>query len=309
MHKIGVIGLGNMGGAMARHLVDEGWTVVGYDIDDEVLEAATEYGMKAGNSPRAVAADVDIVLTSLPTPDAVGAVYLGDDGILAADESDLVALEMSTIAPATTDKIAAAAKHLTFIDAPLSGGPENARIGELTIMVGGDPSVADRELIGTVFETLGTNIYYLGGLGAGHTTKLLNNQIGAINRAASFEAAAIAASRGVDWKSFLRVVRNSSGSSYQFRKRMPQLLNRDFEPGYTVEAGRKDLRLALDMADSVDAHTPLTASVYELNKRAIAEGFDGQHITSLAKLFERSVETPVESDEQIDEDFLDWRDV
>lgn len=307
-NSIGIVGLGNMGGAMARHLVDEEWEVVGFDLDETIQETLGEYGVTITDSPAAVASRVDLVLTSLPNTRAVEAVYLGEESLPAGADGDLIALEMSTIAPETTAEIAASTDSIRIIDAPLSGGPENARIGKLTIMVGGDSSVSEIPRIKRAFDTLSGDVYYLGGLGAGHTTKLLNNQIGAITRAAAFEAAAIAAAQDVDWRAFLQVVRDSSGSSYQFRKRMPQVLNRDFEPGYTVEAGLKDLRLTLSMADTLEAHTPLTSIVYELNKQAFASGFDQEHITALIKLYERSIDQEVIADEPLDDDFLNWRD-
>jgi 3-hydroxyisobutyrate dehydrogenase-like beta-hydroxyacid dehydrogenase len=307
-NTIGVVGLGHMGGAMAQNLVESGYETVGHDVDANALEAVVEDGVTPAESTAAVAARADILITSLPTPPIAEAVYLGDDGVAEGATEDLVALEMSTISPDTTRSIAEESE-LELLDAPVSGGPEKARSGELTVMVGGERETYERGDVQGILETLGEDVYHLGDLGAGHTTKLLNNQIGSAVRAASLEAAAVAAVQGVDWEAFMQVVRHSSGSSYQFRKRMPRVLGRDFNPGFSTSNTRKDVRLALDMADAVDAPTPITSTVHELYKRAEGEGLGEEDSISIVKLFEGTTGVPVESEEQFDDDYLDWKEI
>jgi 3-hydroxyisobutyrate dehydrogenase-like beta-hydroxyacid dehydrogenase len=308
-HDCGIVGLGTMGSAIASHLIDDGWTVIGYDQDRDALTSAVSRGVTAAETPAAVASRVDIVLTSLPTPEAIETVYTGTDGIASGADEGLVALEMSTNDPDTTRSIAADADGVTLLDAPVSGGPERAEDGTLTLMVGGDRATFDSDRVQTVLDSLAEDIYYLGSLGAGHTTKLLNNQIGACVRAISLEAAAVAAVQDLDMETFMRVIRHSSGSSYQFRKRVPRAANRDFDPGFTNEMTRKDVRLALDMADSTDAPTFITSTVYELYKRAVAEGLGSEDSAAVIKLYEESTGVPFESDEQFDDDFLDWKEL
>ncbi|MFB6069445.1 MAG: NAD(P)-dependent oxidoreductase [Halanaeroarchaeum sp.] len=307
-NTVGVVGLGQMGGRMARHLIDGGWTVVGYDLDETALATAEEYGVDPAASAAALAGRVDVVVTSLPDPDAVESAYLGEAGIAAGAHDDLVALEASTSSPETTVTIDEST-DVDLLDAPVSGGTEGARDGSLTVMVGGDEGTFEREDVQAVLHALGADVYHLGDLGAGHTTKLLNNQIGSAVRAATLEAAAVAAVEGVDWKPFLEVVRHSSGSSYMFRKRMPRVLNREFEPGFSMANTRKDARLAMEMADAVDAPTPITNVVHHLYKRADAEGLSDEDNAAVVKLFERTTGVPVESEEYIDHDFLDWREI
>lgn len=305
---IGVVGLGNMGGAMARNLVDSGYETIGFDVSEDALAAVVEDGVTPATSPADAAARADVLVTSLPTPPIAEAVYLGEDGVAEGAAEHLVALEMSTISPDTTRSIVAES-GLTLLDAPVSGGPEKARSGDLTVMVGGERETYEREAVQELLETLGEDVYHLGDLGAGHTTKLLNNQIGSAVRAVSLEAAAVAAVQGVDWEPFMQVVRHSSGSSYQFRKRMPRVLNRDFDPGFSASNTRKDVRLALDMADAIDAPTPITSTVHELYKRAEGEGLGEEDSISIVKLFEETTGVPVESEEQFDDDYLDWKDI
>jgi 3-hydroxyisobutyrate dehydrogenase-like beta-hydroxyacid dehydrogenase len=297
-----------MGGAMARNLVDSGYETVGFDVSEDMLSAAVEDGVTAAESTADTAARADVLVTSLPTPSIVEAVYLSEDGVAEGATEGLVALEMSTISPDTTRSIVDKS-GLTLLDAPVSGGPEKARSGDLTVMVGGDSETYKREDVREILETLGQEVYHLGDLGAGHTTKLLNNQIGSAVRAVSLEAAAIAAVQGVEWEPFMQVVRHSSGSSYQFRKRMPRLLGRNFEPGFSTSNTRKDVRLALEMADAVGAPTPITSTVHELYKRAEGEGLGEEDSISIVKLFERTTGVPVESQEPFDDDYLDWKDI
>jgi len=305
---VGVIGLGQMGGAMARKLFDSGYETVGFDLNEDVLAAAVEDGVTAAKSTADTAAQTDVLVTSLPTPSIVEAVYLGEDGVAESAAEGLVTLEMSTISPDTTRSIVDES-GLTMLDAPVSGGPEKARSGDLTVMVGGESETYNREDVQGVLQAIGQKVYYLGDLGAGHTTKLLNNQIGSAVRAVSMEAAAVAAVQGVDWEPFMQVVRHSSGSSYQFRKRMPRLLGRNFEPGFSTSNTRKDLRLALEMADTVDAPTPITSIVHELYKRAEGEGLGEQDSISIVKLFEKTTGVPVESKMLFDDDYLEWKDI
>lgn len=307
--RIGIVGLGNMGGGMAKHLVDEDWTVFGCDPSKTARTDAQEYGIEIVESPAELADTVDIVGTSLPGPDIVEQVYLGEESLNQGADGALVAIEMSTIDPETTHKIDEEATSLSIIGSPVSGGPERARTGDLTLMVGGDTETINQDLVQAAFASLGANYYHLGDVGAGHTTKLLNNQIGAGVRAAVLEAAAIAAVQDVDWEAFMQVVRHSSGSSYQFRKKMPRALNRDFEPGFDIDTSEKDIRLALAMANSIGANTPVTNEVYELYKRAIGNGIGEEDTTALVKLFEDTTGVPVESDQTFDDDFLDWTEI
>jgi 3-hydroxyisobutyrate dehydrogenase-like beta-hydroxyacid dehydrogenase len=139
---VGVVGLGKMGGNMAKHLVDEGFEVHGHDVQPEAREAFSEYGGTVAESARDVAHQSDVTITSLPNSDIVEAVYTGEDGLV--DESvETIFLEMSTIAPPTTEVLAEAIEGTPadLLDAPITGGPENSRDGTLTGLVGGEEAV------------------------------------------------------------------------------------------------------------------------------------------------------------------------
>ena len=221
---VGVIGLGKMGGTLAERLVGDNHTVYGYDLDDAAVDAAADVGVVPADSIDDVVSRAEIVLSSLPDPDAVRGVYLGDDGIVDAAAPGLIALETSTIDPDTTRAIetVAAEAGVDLLDAPVSGGIARAAQGTLTVMVGGDRSVFEDDRVQAVVDAFGQDVVYGGEIGSGHTLKLLNNMISAATAAAALEGAALAAEVGVDWEAFLDVVGTSSGSSYGFRKQVPR---------------------------------------------------------------------------------------
>ena len=305
---VGVIGLGKMGGTLAERLVGDGHPVYGYDLDGAAVEAAADGGVVPADSIEALVAEVEIVLTSLPDPDAVRAVYLGDGGIVEAAAPGLIALETSTIDPETTravDEVAAEA-GVSVLDAPVSGGIARAQQGTLIVMVGGDRSVFEDDRVRAVIDAFGEDIVYGGGIGAGHTLKLLNNMISGATAAAALEGATLAAEVGVDWEAFLDVVGTSSGSSYGFRKQVPRALNRDFEATFTLDMGLKDTRLASEMADAVDFPTPMADAMERIRTAGVKRGYGDEGSGAIVKVFEEFADARVEHPEGIDEDYLSW---
>ncbi len=299
---VGVIGLGRMGGSAASYLVDDGFEVHGYDLDPAAREAAAEHGVTVGADNAAVVGESDVVVTSLPTPDIVADVYL-DDGVLAAAGGSLAAIEISTIDPDTTERVAAAAAEagVDFVDAPVSGGPEASADGTLTMMVGGDADVVETPPVAPVVDALSDPSFHVGDVGAGHTAKLLNNVMSMGNLLLAMEAMAMGVERGLDGTRLLEVLSNAGGSSNQFEKRLPRALNRNFEPGFAVELARKDLGIALEAADGTDHSMPVTSLVHQFYVRAVQEGHGKEDAVAVAKLFEG--DTPIESDEYVDESY------
>lgn len=300
---VGVIGLGRMGGSAASYLVTEGFAVHGHDVAPAARDVAEEYGVVVGETPAAVAGAVDVVVTSLPTPEIVEDVYTGEDGVFDGADGSLAAIEMSTIDPDTTERIARAAVDagVYFVDAPVSGGPEAASDGTLTMMLGGDKEVLNTPPVEPVVDALSDPAYHVGAVGAGHTAKLLNNVMSMGNLLLAMEAVAMGVDRGLDGERLLDVLSNAGGSSNQFEKRLPRALNRNFEPGFAVELARKDLGLALDAADGSDHSMPVTSLVHQLYVRAVQEGYGEEDAVAVAKLFEG--DTLIKSDEPVDESY------
>jgi 3-hydroxyisobutyrate dehydrogenase-like beta-hydroxyacid dehydrogenase len=290
-----------MGGSAASYLESEGFDVHGHDVSPAAREAAAEHGVTVGETAAAVSDEVDVVVTSLPTPDIVKDVYVGEDGILDGSGDSLAAIEISTIDPDTTEQVASAAADagVQFVDAPVSGGPEAASDGTLTMMLGGEEDVLDTPPVEPVIDALANPAYYVGETGAGHTAKLLNNVMSMGNLMLAMEAVAMGVDRGLNGEHLLDVLSNASGSSNQFEKRLPRALNRNFEPGFAVERARKDIGLALEAADRSDHSMPVTSLIHQLYVRAVQEGYGEEDATAVAKLFEG--DTLIESAEQVDE--------
>lgn len=295
---VGVVGLGNMGGSMARHLVDEGLSVAGTDVDGAANSAFVEYGGSAADSPADLAARVDVLVSSLPTPAVVREVYLGEAGVLEGADAGLVALEMSTIDPDTVVGVAdrAAERGVTVLGAPVSGGPPNARDGTLTVMVGGDRGVYESEPAAPVVDALSGTRYFVGGVDAGHTIKLVNNVMSLGNLAIALEATSLAASRGIDGELLLDVLGDSGGSSRAFERVFPRVLERDFDAEFALDLARKDLGLAMETAAAMDQPMVAASVVFNLFVEASARGLGGEDVGALVKLFEASSEVPVADD-------------
>ncbi|MFB6312057.1 MAG: NAD(P)-dependent oxidoreductase [Salinirussus sp.] len=306
--QVGVIGLGNMGSVLAKRLVDDGCEVIGFDLDTGALEAATEHGVVAADSVADVATRSEVILTSLPDPDTVDAVYRGEDGILANAEAGSVALETSTIDPHTTQDLEEVARGhgVALLDAPVSGGVGRAERGTLTVMVGGDEATFEEERVQRVLRAFGADLIHGGDIGAGHTLKLINNVISASTAAASLEGAALASEIGVDWEAFCEAVGTSSGASYSFKKKVPRALNRNFDANFTLNMGLKDTRLALEMARAYDLPTPMADAAHQLRTAGVKRGYGEEGSQAVIKIFEQYTEQLVEAPGGIDEDILAW---
>ena len=242
--QVGFVGLGNMGGRMTRRLTGAGIAVTGYDVRGD--RAAT-VGAAAAESPAGVCAGSECVLLSLPDSSVVESVVLGDDGLLAAAAPGQVIVDLSTAAPASTRRIhaALAERGVSYLDAGISGGAAAAEKGTLTIMVGG--SGAALESVRWAFEPIATKVVLMGGSGAGHSTKLLNNFLNAVTLSATAEVMVAARKAGLDLAAVLDVINSSSGVSYASTNRFPHIINGDYlEGGLTSALMTKDVVLYID---------------------------------------------------------------
>ncbi len=225
---VGFIGLGNMGGRMSRCLLQKGRAVVGFDANHASIVASE---VEEAPSVAAVTAKTEIVLLSLPDSRAVEAVVLGPDGILAHARPGQIVVDLSTSSPTSTrmihDRLAEAG--VTYLDAGISGGAAAAETGTLTLMVGGD-----KQHLAAIQDILGcfaTNIFHLGGPGAGHTAKVLNNFLNAVTLAATAEVMVAGKKAELDLGVLLDVLNASSGASYATAKRFPKIIQGDYMKG------------------------------------------------------------------------------
>jgi 3-hydroxyisobutyrate dehydrogenase len=289
--RIGFIGLGVMGGRMAETLARAGYSLAVHDIDP--AKAGALAGAAACASPRDVAHRSDLVFTSLPLPATVRSVYLGADGVLEGARPGMVLVDTSTVDPETTRTVSAAsaARGAQYLDAPVSGGWREAETGALVIIVGGDREAFDR--VRDTLAVLGPSVHYAGPSGAGSIVKLVNNVMSMGNVLVAAEAFVLGVRAGMEPQRLLEILRTSAGRSYHFEKRFPNILARNFAPGFTVNLARKDLGLAVDMARSHDVPVPATSLLHQLYNACAALGEGSSDFAAIVKLYESWTQTEV----------------
>jgi 3-hydroxyisobutyrate dehydrogenase len=290
--QIGFIGIGVMGRPMALNLLKAEHHVTIFARHPEkpgVLEVL-QAGAKQAPSPRAVAMVSDIVITMLPNAPEVEEVIEGEQGVLAGARKDLIVIDMSTIAPATSRKlgISSAARGVHFLDAPVSGGSQGAVNGTLTIMVGGEQEIFERAR--PVLEAMGKteNIFYVGPQGAGEIVKLVNNSLVGTIAASIAESFVMGVKAGVNVETMAKIIGVSAGASWQLSTQFPlRAFNGSFQPGFMTDLLHKDLGLALELAAENQTTLPMTALSRQLYEMARAAGYGREDYTSLLKVLEQ----------------------
>ncbi|MDZ4278993.1 MAG: 2-hydroxy-3-oxopropionate reductase [Dehalococcoidia bacterium] len=285
--RVGFIGLGIMGRPMARNLLKAGYPLTVWNRSRPGIDALVQAGAQEADSPRAVAAQSDAVITILGDSTDTEQVALGERGIIEGAHQGLVHIDMSTISPAVTRAIAEryAETGVEMLDAPVSGGEQGAVDGTLAIMIGGRPETFER--CRPLFEALGGTIVHCGPSGAGQVVKLCNQVVVALNNLAMGEALVLAAKAGVDPATMVEVVRSGAGSSWALHNLAPRVLARDFRPGFKIAHQQKDLRLALDLARDGPTPLPGTALVHQLFAALEAEGLGEEGTQALVKALEK----------------------
>jgi 2-hydroxy-3-oxopropionate reductase len=284
---IGFIGLGIMGKPMARNLLKAGYPLVVHNRSQAAVDELVAAGATAATSPREVAARSDVVITMLPDSPDVQAVVLGPNGILAGARSGSVLIDMSTIAPAVTRELAAEAAKvgMSTLDAPVSGSDQGAINGTLAIMVGGDDATFAR--CQPILGVLGRSVVHVGGVGAGHTVKLVNQIIGMATLEAVSEGVLVAAKAGLDLDTVLQAIGGGAARSWMLENLAPKIAHRDFQPGFMVRLAQKDLRLALSLSDQLHVSIPSAALVHQLFRSVEASDQGALGIQALALALER----------------------
>lgn len=278
--KIGFIGLGIMGKGMVHNLLKAGFPLTIWNRTAGKMEPFVRAGAQAGNDPADVAAQSDIIVTCVSDTPDVEAVILGENGLIKAAKSGSLVIDCSTISPIVTHQIAdaLAAKGVAMLDAPISGGSEGAVKGTLSIMVGGEERDFERAL--PVFRAMGQTITHVGKIGAGQVVKLVNQVLVVGNALAMCEALLLAQAGGVDLKKALRAVEAGAAGSWMLSNRAPQIIERDWRPGFTVDLQLKDLRLVRQTADNLGVPLPNTNLIFDLYRTLQAQGMGdhGNHI-------------------------------
>lgn len=277
--RIGFVGLGIMGRGMVRNLLKNGFSVRVWNRTVSRSEELAKDGAVIGSSPQDVAAHSDIVITCVSDTPDVQAVILGENGIIHGAAAGSLVIDMSTISPQATIEIAKQlnANGVQMLDAPISGGSEGAAKGTLSIMIGGAQADVARAM--PAFQAMGKTITHVGAQGAGQTVKLVNQILVVGNCLAMCEAMVFAQAGGVDLEKCLNAVTGGAAGSWMLANRGPQIMNRDWRPGFTINLQQKDVRLILKEADDLGVPVMATGLIFNLYRtlQQMGLGEEGNH--------------------------------
>jgi 3-hydroxyisobutyrate dehydrogenase-like beta-hydroxyacid dehydrogenase len=282
---VGVVGLGNIGGRVARVLLDA-FAVCVFDVDDDAVDRLVAAGAQGCESGAEVGRRADVVLLSLPSDDALEAATLGDDGVVAGLGPGDVLVDTSTVSPGASGRVRVATEDAgaAFLDAPVSGGARNAETGDLVVLVGGDEAVLDRAR--PVLNTVARTVHHVGPAGAGATLKVVNNYLFALNQLALAEGLTMARAAGIDDETFAATVAESSGGSYALDRNMERFVLPDaYDSEFTLDLMAKDVRLAEGFAAEHDAPL-LLGGASGLFEAASALGYGDLDSSAVLKLYE-----------------------
>jgi len=289
---IGWIGLGIMGGPMARNLLRAGFDVVAYNRSAPRLEDFVRAGGRGATSPADVARRTDVVVTMVSDTPDVEQVVFGSGGVVEGARAGQRVIDMSTISPRATRDFAARlrSRGVDMLDAPVSGGESGAVAATLSIMVGGDRDTFDRSA--KIFAALGKRVTHMGPSGSGQATKLVNQVAVLGNLLATCEALHLASACGLDGARVLDAVGAGAGASWQVANLGPKILAGDFAPGFPVRLARKDLRLVLEAVDELRLSLPLVELVERSFAMLAEAGGDDLGTQALAKITRRPSAKP-----------------
>jgi 3-hydroxyisobutyrate dehydrogenase len=291
MATIGFIGLGNMGGPMARNLVKAGHSVRGCDVAPGAVAAFAAAGGSAAAGSAAAVQEAEVVVTMLPAGQHVREIYTGAGGVLASCAKGALLIDCSTIDVATARQVAgeAAKAGCAMVDAPVSGGTAGAEAGTLTFMVGGDDAAFARAE--PLLKAMGKNILHAGAAGNGQAAKICNNLMLGIAMIATCEGFALADKLGLDKQKLFDIASRSSGQSWSMTSYCPvpgpvptSPANRDYKPGFTAAMMLKDLKLAAEAAQAAGAASPMGALAQSLYQLYVSNGFGQADFSGIIRM-------------------------
>jgi len=286
---VGFIGLGRMGGPMARNLAKAGYSVHVFDVDPAAIaRALSQSGILAHAAPREVAGHVAVLFTALPNDAIVTETYLGDHGILTGGHAGLVTCDCSTVSPEVTQRIHAEArdKGIRHLDTPMLGSSPQAENGQVFFMVGGarDALTAVQPLL----DVIGRLTMHVGASGTGNRIKLLHNALGAVNAVAVAESLALCTRLGVDPRTYYDVVCQGGGQAYSryFESRGLRVLDGNYAPTFTLELMHKDVALAARMAGASLANMPILRETLAAYAEARDAGWGAEDFSGVTHVVE-----------------------
>ena len=287
MRRIGIIGVGLLGSAVVSRLLQGGFQVTGYDTRPEQVEALRSQGLRPAESIAEAAAGADAVFTILPSLESADAVVRGSGGLVETAPREATLIQMSTISPDLTRRLAEAAqaKGLGFLDAPMSGTSAMVARGDCTILVGGDPACVER--CRPIFAAIAPRTIYVGAVGMASLAKLVTNLLVALNTAALAEALVLGAKGGLDPARMLDALGSTAAASRMMEIRGPLMLAGEFPPQMKLDLFLKDLRLMLDEGQRLGVPLPLTSAAQQLYTAAAAAGAGPQDLAVVITTLER----------------------
>lgn len=294
--NVGFVGLGIMGKPMVRNLRNAGYSLTVYDVVGSAMEELVTEGAIGASSAREAAEASSVTITMVPDSPQSEAAILGPDGVLEGASAGNGIIDMSSIAPGTSQKIGAAcdAAGVDFLDAPVSGGEPKAIDGTLAIMVGGHQSVFDKYR--GLLEVMGGSVVLCGGYGAGNTTKLANQIIVAINIEAVSEALVLARKAGLDPSVVYEAIKGGLAGSTVLDAKGSMMIEGNFTPGFRVKLHQKDLNNALITGKELSVPLPVTALVQQMIGSLMNEGKGDNDHAAIANFIEDMAGTTIAGD-------------
>jgi 2-hydroxy-3-oxopropionate reductase len=284
-NRVALIGAGAMGGAIGTRLAQTGNHLVVFDPNSEKVQALVDHGAFAANTAAEAAAVSDYVILSLNSPSIVRRAMFGETGIIAGAKPGTLIIDMSSIDPDVTKQLAAEAAEqgLRWVDSPLSGGAPKALTGALTLMAGG--SVDDVADAHNVLKHVSTNYTHMGPVGAGQTTKLINQVLCGLGFLAVAEATQLALDAGVDAAKIPQALKGGRADSAILQEYMPRFVAKDYRRTGRIDNMVKDLNGAQDLARRTNTAMPLTAMCAEIHRMLTAAGLGGEDQAALMEFF------------------------
>ena len=262
--QIGFVGLGIMGKPMAKNLIDAGYSLTVFDINQVAVDELVEYGCTKANSGKEISESSQYIITMVPDSADSEKAILGDNGVLEGASKGKIIIDMSSIAPGVSQKIANMCEEngVSFLDAPVSGGEPKAIDGSLAIMVGGKENIFTQ--CKPIFEVLGSSVVLCGNYGAGNTTKLANQIIVAANIEAVSEALVLAKKAGLDPNTVFNAIKGGLAGSTVLNAKAPMMITGDFNPGFRIKLHQKDLHNALLTGKELGVPLPVTGLIQQM---------------------------------------------
>ena len=280
--KVAFIGMGTMGGPMALNILKSGHEVIVHNRTREREEPVVEAGARRAASPSMASEDAEIIIICVSDTPDVEEIILGDNGVIHGAKQGAIVIDMSTISPTATRRMAETLsnKGIKMLDAPVSGGSEGAQNGTLSIMVGGD--TADLEKAEPILQAMG-KITHIGAVGAGQMTKAINQIVVAGTYWSVAEGIALGLKAGLDMEKVVQAVGGGAAGSWAMNNRSENMIKNNYPLGFKVKLHRKDLNIALNVARELGVTLPVSAYVEQVETGLISRGHSNEDISVIAR--------------------------